>query len=153
MLWQFSSVTRTQMRNDTRWCQCHMNFGLSINRISGDIIYFNNILIKLCSMINAHGFRVCRSMIIVSNRSRKWWWGCTEESTSMVSTYFPCGKLKSERRFYLQEACCREDRSRTRSFTRINLGAHNEVLDLFLSNHESLHNVDQTELTWSHPSH
>ena len=59
------------MCNDTRWCQCHMNFGLSINRISGDIIYFNNILIKLCSTINAHGFHVCRHMIMVPNRSTK----------------------------------------------------------------------------------
>ena len=88
MLWQFSSVTGTQMRNDTRWCQCHMNFSLSINRISGDIIYFNNILIKLCSTVNAHDFYVCRHMIIVSNRSTNGWWGCTEESTTMVSTYF-----------------------------------------------------------------
>ena len=71
MLWQFSSVTGTQLRNDTRWCQCQMNLGLSINRISGDIIYFNNILIKLCSTINAHGFHVCRNMIMVPNRFTK----------------------------------------------------------------------------------
>ena len=153
MLWHFFSVTGTQMRDDTRWCQCHMNFSLSINRISGDIIYFNNILIKLCSMINAHGFHVCRNMIIVSNRSTKGWWGCTEESTSMVSTYFPCGNLKSERGFYLQEACCREDRPWTWSLTRINWGACNKVLTLFLSNHESLYGVDWIELTWYQPSH
>ena len=48
-----------------------MNLGLSINRISGHIIYFNNILIKLCSTINAPGFHVCRHMIMVSNRSTK----------------------------------------------------------------------------------
>ena len=153
MLWQFSSVTGTQLRNDTRWCQCHMNFSLSMNRISSDTIYFNNILIKLCSTINAHGFHVCRHMILVSNRSTKGWWGCTEESTSMVSTYFPCGRLKSERGFYLQEACYRESRPRTRSLTRINWGACNEVLDLFLSTHESLYSVDQIDITWSQPSH
>ena len=71
MLWQFSSVTGTQLCNDTRWCQCHMKFSLSMNRISGDTIYFNNILIKLCSAINAHGFHVCRHMILVPNRSTK----------------------------------------------------------------------------------
>ena len=48
-----------------------MNFSLSINKISGDTIYFNNILIKLCSTINAHGFHVCRHMIMVPNRSTK----------------------------------------------------------------------------------
>ena len=71
MLWQFSSVTGTQLRNDTRWCQCHMNFSLSMNRISGDTIYFNNILIKLCSTINAHDFHECRHMIMVPNQSTK----------------------------------------------------------------------------------
>ena len=48
-----------------------MNFSLSMNRISSDTIYFNNILIKLCSTINAHGFHVCRHMIMVPNRSTK----------------------------------------------------------------------------------
>ena len=48
-----------------------MNFSLSINIISGDIIYFNDILIKLGSAINAHGFHVCRHMILVPNRSTK----------------------------------------------------------------------------------
>ena len=46
-----------------------MNFGLSINRISHDIIYFNDILIKLCSAINAHGFHVYKHMIMVPNQS------------------------------------------------------------------------------------
>ena len=67
----FLSVTGIQLRNDTRWCQCHMNFSLSMNKISGDAIYLNNILIKLCSVINAHGFHVCRHMILVPNRSTK----------------------------------------------------------------------------------
>ena len=149
----FLSVTGTQLRNDTRWCQCHMNFSLSINRISGDIIYFIDILIKLYSTINAHVFHVFRNMIMVSNRSTKGWWGCTKESTNMISTYFPCGRLKSERGFYLQETCCREDRLWTRSLTRSKWGARNEVFPLSLSNHESLHNMDRTELTWSQPSH
>ena len=66
LVWQGPNCAMTQGGVNATWISVW-----STNKISGDTIYFNNILIKWCSTINAHGFHVCKHMIMVPNRSTK----------------------------------------------------------------------------------